>query len=433
MVFVFAYFYKVLNLITVGFKIMTCRKNFVSSFIVWFAVINMTHSQEVIPENIKTIQVQSSDGGQNNMVPLGSRLHFSFDDLEADQKDYYYRVQHMTHDWKPSRLISSQYINGFQENVILDIENSFNTFQVYSHYRFTIPNRNTVLTKSGNYLISVLNDNQEVVFSRKVTYFEKITTVGVSVSRSRQANASNQEQTVQFTVNHPTIRLNMPDKEIHVVVLQNQNWKTSLTGVRPQFFKPNQLVFRYTNKTNFLGGNEYLNFDTKIIQNQGVNIQRIERKEVFHNYLFPYQSREVKNYTFSPDINGQFLIQTAISENNNTESDYAMMHFSMIPTENEKSLDLFIYGGFNNFNFNESNRMTFNPNTRKFEATILMKQGFYNYTFATRDGNKVNQGAVLGNFSKTENRYDVLVYYKPMGGLFDRVVGLGTIRFEGEF
>lgn len=400
-------------------------------FAIFFTIA--TSAQGVIPRNIKTIQVQSMDGSQNNIVPLGKTLYFSFDDLEADQKDYYYKVQHMTHDWKPSRLLSSQYIDGFQENIILDIENSFNTFQVYSHYRFAIPNRNTKLTKSGNYLISVLNDDQEVVFSRRVTYYESLVTVGVAVSRSRQAISTNEEQTVQLTVNHPGIRLNMPDKEIHVVILQNQNWKTHLAGIRPQFFKPNQLLYRYTNKTNFLGGNEYLNFDTKIIQNQGLNVRRVERKEVFHNYLFPYKSREVKNYTFSPDINGQFLIQTAISENNNTEADYAMMHFDLIPTEEEKSLDLYVYGGFNNFSFTDENKMTFNPNSQRFEANILMKQGFYNYTFASLENGKVNQGAVLGNFSKTENRYDVLVYYKPMGGLFDRVVGAGSIKFEGEF
>ncbi len=391
-------------------------------------------SQSDQSDIIKTIQIKDSENGtQTNMARLGTSLYFSFDDLAADQKDYYYKVQHMTHDWKPSRLLSSQYIDGFQQNVILDIENSFNTFQVYSHYKFTLPNRNTIITKSGNYLISVLNDDDEIVFTRKVTFYESITTVGVTVSRSRQAFDSNQEQTVQFIVNHPTIRLNFPDREIHVAILQNQNWKTHLSGIQPQFFKQNQLLYRYTNKTNFLGGNEYLNFDTKIIQNQGLNVRRVVRKDVFNNYLFPYQSREVKNYTFRPDINGQFLIQTAEANDNNIEADYALMHFSMIPREHEKDLDLYVYGGFNNFSFDDSNRMTYNSSTNSFKASILMKQGFYNYTYATQSNGTVNQGAILGNFSKTENRYDVIIYHKPVGGLYDRVVGLGTIKFEGEF
>ena len=77
--------------------------------------------------------------------------------------------------------------------------------------------------------------------------------------------------------------------------------------------------------------------------------------------------------------------------------------------------------------------MTYNASSNTFEASILLKQGFYNYTFVTNDNNELNTGAILGNFSKTENRYDVLVYYKPMGSLYDRVIGAGTIKFEGEF
>lgn len=394
----------------------------------------MVYPQDTNVDFIKTIQVKDGQNGtQTNMAPLGKTLFFSFDDLEADQKSYYYKVEHMTHDWKPSRLMSNQYVDGFQKNVILDIENSFNTFQVYSHYNFSIPNRNTRLTKSGNYLISVLNKYDEVVFSRKVTFYESVATVGVSVSRSRQANRSNNDQTVQFLVNHPTIKINFPDKEIHVAVLQNQNWKTHLSDIQPQFFKPGQLVYRYTNKTNFQGGNEYLNFDTKLIQNQGVNIKRIVRKEVFHNYLHDYQSKDIKTYTFSPDINGQFIIRTLEGSQTNVEADYAMMHFSMIPTEDELDKEIYLYGGFNNFALNENNRLNYNPESKSYTGSILLKQGFYNYTFVTKNDQNLDLGGILGNFSKTENRYDVLVYYKPMGGLFDRVIGLGTIKFQGEF
>lgn len=390
-------------------------------------------AQEDQKEHIKTVQIKDAEGSQTNIVPLGSLLYISFDDLEADQKNYYYLVQHMTHDWKPTRMIASQYINGFQKNIILDIENSFNTFQNYSHYSFTIPNRNTVLTKSGNYLISVLNEDDEVVLSRKVTYYESIATVGVSVSRSRQAIDSNQEQTVQFLVNHPTIQINFPDREIHVAILQNQNWKTHLSNIQPQFFKQNQLIYNYTNKTNFLGGNEYLNFDTKFIRNQTVTVQRIERRDIFYSYLYPYESREIKIYTFNPDINGQFVINTLEGAEADVEADYALIHFSMIPTQQEQDVNLYVYGAFNNFSISENNKMVFNPSSKKFEAAILLKQGFYNYTFATNNGDMVDTGAIRGNFSKTENRYDVIVYYKPMGALYDRVVGLGTTVFKGEF
>ena len=79
----------------------------------------------------------------------------------------------MTHDWRESNLISNQYINGFQSNVIFDVENSFNTFQNYTHYTVQFPNQNTRITKSGNYLLSILDDVGDV-FLRDVLLCMKI-------------------------------------------------------------------------------------------------------------------------------------------------------------------------------------------------------------------------------------------------------------------
>ncbi|MBL4604635.1 MAG: DUF5103 domain-containing protein, partial [Flavobacteriaceae bacterium] len=60
-------------------------------------------------------------------------------------------------------------------------------------------------------------------------------------------------------------------------------------------------------------------------------------------------------------------------------------------------------------------------------------QGFYNYTFVTKTSDGfISESAIRGDFSKTENEYTVIVYFKPFGSLFDRAIGVGSIRFEGE-
>jgi hypothetical protein len=157
----------------------------------------------------------------------------------------------MTSDWESSRLFPSQYINGFDQNTIINVRNSFNTLQNYTHYSVKIPNINTVITKSGNYLLSVLDAYDEVVFTKRFVLYEKTTTIGVSVIRSRNTKTINQQQTVQFSVNHPTLQINNPNQEIKVILLKNDNWNEKITGLQPQFYKQHQLVYRYTNKTNF--------------------------------------------------------------------------------------------------------------------------------------------------------------------------------------
>ena len=61
-----------------------------------------------------------------------------------------------------------------------------------------------------------------------------------------------------------------------------------------------------------------------------------------------------------------------------------------------------------------------------YEVTILMKQGFYNYQFVTRDqqGNISNHD-IDGSHYQTENDYTVLVYYRPFGARYTKVVGVG--------
>jgi hypothetical protein len=407
--------------------------NYLLTLIMLFSVIAV-FSQKIEPEHIKSVQLKPlQETNFAIVVPMGTPLQLSFDDLEGDQKDYYYKIEQMNHDWTPSDLLANQYIEGFQSQIIFNVENAFNTFQNYTHYSVRFPNQSTRITKSGNYRVSILDGDDEVIFTRRFTYYETAAIVAVNVTRSRQATTVNEQQTVQFTVNHPTIQLNMPNREIHVAIIQNQNWKTAITGIQPQFFKPGQLIYRYTNKTNFWGGNEYLLFDNKIIRNASVNIARTVRREVFHNYLYPYKNQVVKNYTFNPDINGQFIVRTLEGADPNTEADYAMMHFTLEVDEEFPNKNVFVYGAFNNFELLLEHQMTYNAASKTYNANFLLKQGFYNYTFVTEDySGSISQADIRGNFSKTENEYTVIVYYRPLAGLFDRVIGVGSITFEGE-
>ena len=383
-------------------------------------------------QNIKTVQLKPTNSNEYSpIVSIGNSLELSFDDLDADNKEYQYKIEHMTYDWKPSNLLSSQYINGFNSNYINDVTNSFNTLQDYTHYRVTIPNENTKITKSGNYLISVFNNDDEVVFTRRCVFYEKLTTVGVSVLRGRSPKTTNQEQTVQFLINHNNVAVNNPFQELNVVLFQNNNWNTVIMNLKPQFTKPNQLIYNYINETNFWGGNEFFNFDSKNIRNSNLNIAKVDRRDVYHHYLYTNEIRNNKLYTYAPDINGEFVVRSLDTEEPNTEADYAFTHFSLATETPFKDKEVYVYGNFNNYKFSEENKMTYNSRDRIYETTIPFKQGFYNYNFATIDhNNKVSLTEIDGSFYETENEYTVIVYYRPFGSIYDRVIGVGNGFFD---
>jgi len=389
-------------------------------------------STSFFSQNIKSIQLRPlQENNFSAIVPLGTPLEISFDDLDADSKDYQYKIEHMTHDWKSSRLSSSQFIDGFDQNTIINVSNSFNTLQNYTHYSVRIPNINTVITKSGNYLLSILDTDDDVIFTRRFVLYEPSTTVGVTVERSRNSKTLNTQQTIEFIINHPKIKINNPAQEVHVVILKNNNWEEKITNLQPTFFRPNQLSYTYTNKTNFWGGNEYLNFDNKLIRNNSLNVVKIIKKDIFHHYLYPFEFNPFRKYSYNPDINGQFVIRTLEAKDSKTEADYAMIHFTLSVEEAFSEREVYVYGAFNNFKITDENKMYFDQEERAYKANILLKQGFYNYTFATKETNgNINTNDVNGSFYETENEYTVIVYYKPFGSFFERVVGIGTGFFD---
>ena len=96
-----------------------------------------------------------------------------------------------------------------------------------------------------------------------------------------------------------------------------------------------------------------------------------------------------------------------------------------------KDREVYVYGAFNDFKLTDENKMKYDSIAKAYKANFLLKQGFYNYTFATLDAkNQVDTNDINGSFYETENEYTVIVYYKPFGSFFERVIGVGSGYFN---
>ncbi len=383
--------------------------------------------QEVDPPmDIKTISL----GVVNNasglaIINLNDRLVLEFDVLNNLEEDFYYVIEHFDSDWNPSQLMKTEYLAGMDNLRIVDYVNSFNTYQIYSHYRLQIPNRQTRLRVSGNYIIKIFDDYDDLVFSRKFMVVEPMANVAVQIRRSRDVALINETQSVDFNVTPTTSNFNNPLETIKTTVLQNNNLKTAVHGLKPQYIMGNQLVYRYTNGSLFWGGNEYLFFENKDIRATNLGIQYIDLQDLYHSYLYTNIERSRLKYTFNPDINGGFKVTVLDREDPRIEADYAYVHFSLSAREFIDAT-VYVYGGFNNFSTSKENEMVFNPKKGVYEAKLLMKQGFYNYKYILVDKeNTLHEGAISGNFDETENNYKVLVYYRDLGARYDKLIGLG--------
>jgi hypothetical protein len=379
------------------------------------------------PDFIKTIIFKSNTNeGELPVLKLNERLTLEFDALNGNEEDFYYVIEHCDYDWKPSRLMKAEYMQGFDNLRIVNYENSFNTYQLYSNYRLQIPNRQTRLKVSGNYILKIYDDYDELMFSRKFIVYEDIANVGVSIKRSRDVSSINQKQSVDINVTSLNMRFNNPDQTVKSLIIQNNNLSTAITDVKPLYTIGNELIYKYDTETSFWAGNEYLFFENKDVRGANTGVQFIDLKDIYHGYLFADVNRSERPYTYNPDINGNFLITVLDRDNPSIEADYTIIHFSLQYPELIDNSAIHVYGGFNNYAIDDTTKMIFNPTTGFYEVALKLKQGFYSYKYVLVDNDgKLNEGAISGNFDETENNYKVLIYYRDLGARYDRVIGFG--------
>ena len=385
------------------------------------------------PFNIKTISFVSNN---TNVIPffkLGESFQLQFDDLYSDEADYYYTITQYNYDWSaPTNLSKAEYLNGMDNQRIITYENSFNTLQLYSHYRQVFPNKFNQITKSGNYLFTILNDENEIVFSRRVIIYEEEVNVGLLVRRSRDFEGLDGKQNIEMSINYGDKILQNPIQNVKVTLFQNGNWKTSISNLKPQYTLGSELIYRYNKETQFWGGNEGYTIDNKIIRATNNTIARVTSGDnIYNTYLYTNTPRKNQPYTYFPDINGNFFVQNANGSNSGIEADYSWVYFALDAPEFLEG-NIYISGMFNNYALTDDYKMELNKKTGLYEKALLIKQGFTNYQYilTNKKGAIDFENAIDGNYFQTENNYTAIVYYKGNNDRYDRVIGIANTNSE---
>lgn len=396
-----------------------------------FLVTSIIFSQEKEinpPYHIKTISFVQ--GGQNTIpiFRLGDTFQLQFDDLHGTEDNYYYAITHCDYNWKKSQLSRNEYLGGFDDQRIIDYTNSVNALQIYSHYRISFPNRFTQLKVSGNYIISILDENRDVIFSRKIILYEDLVAVPMQVRRARDVRDVEQKHNLEFSVKSTVINFQSPLQNVKVLLMQNGRFDNAITNIKPMFTIGNDLVYKYDKETQFWAGNEYLFFENKNILGANNSIEYVNSTGgLYNSYLYTNASRAKNPYTFWPDINGNFLVNSLNRENPEIEADYAWVYFSLSAPAFFANKSIYISGMFNNYALTDENKMEYNPTKKVYEKAIMIKQGFTNYKYLIADskGKLDEENEIDGNFYQTENNYSAIIYYRENNQRYDRVIGKG--------
>lgn len=267
-----------------------------------------------------------------------------------------------------------------------------------------------------------------------------------------------------------------PVEEISISMLQNLDWTTKTTA-RPAFLSSNTLRFNKLNTFSFWGMSEFRAFDTRFLMRLGQGVNHIDRsKKGYEVQLKTDRLRYSEVHTFKFDFNGRYFINNFdgiynnnivniindvtesiandpnireslrdsiinsigisdnVFENNLFErdirSDYADVKFTLENNQNiPENKQIFILGAFNDWHPTDECMMNYDYNRKIWTNTLSLKQGYYNYIYAIlNDDYTWDRVSTEGSWNETENEYQVIIYYRGIGDLHDRVLGFRTFN-----
>lgn len=389
-------------------------------------------------ENLKTVQVKA-DGkwGEPPVIVMGSGhfVEISFDDLQHNYVRYTYKVTHCDAEWQPSDIYEGDYMTGINGTYRIEqYAQSMTTEMEYNHYSITFPNKDVKLLISGNYKVEFYQDgDDEPVAQACFSIVEPKIGIDIDVSANTDIDTYQSHQQVSFTINYKDYAVDNPESEFKPVVVQNRRWDTHASNLKPTYIKATQLIYNYNKSLIFDAGNEYRRFE---ILDRLVPTMHIDKmyydKGYYHAVIYPDKPRI--NYLYDEDQDGRYYIINNDDEENDTESDYFFVHFTLVSPKLPGG-EVYLNGDLTNNSYDSYYQMEYNNLSHQYELVLPLKQGSYNYQYVLVNDDGERQVGMTdmteGNFYQTENEYYVYVYHRPFGGRYDKLVGFNKYNYKG--
>jgi hypothetical protein len=411
---------------------------FLIMLLVWAVPVlaqRTVYQDRVFEENIQSVRLFPSSrefAAQMNtpIVELNSNIpmQLMFDDLAYDPDQYSFKIIHCNFDWTPSDLKDNEFLRDYNEFNILNYEYSINTRIPYIHYNFTLPR----VTKSGNYAVVVYRgrDKSKVVLTRRYMVFQNTLQVAASIVPPSQTENRRQVQQINLNINYKARELFDPKNMVKVLIRQNQRWDnvrllSNATMIREDSKMIEYQLFDGSNV--FLGGNEFRFMDLRFVRTRGVNIQAVEMQEdVVYAEGIIHNRRPITAYSQYLDVNGQYAVMNLERQNHELESEYILTTVNL----NAEGITAqpYVIGALTQWGQNKDAKMELNKKTNTYQATLLLKQGWYDFQFAYKTPEGWEMNSIEGSYFETENEYEVLIYYRDMGSRYDELIGYANLN-----
>lgn len=392
-----------------------------------------------LSERLRTLQLTDALTGLPAQVPavtLGSEgaLSVEFDMLSDDREYLRYSLQHCDASWQPSKLTAPEYVDGFNEGIIENYAYSEATTVPYTHYRLDFPSPGMMPKLSGNYLLSIYPEGEpdNVLARVRLMVTEQSAAVRADVSSRTDVDYNDAHQQLALAVDVERADVADPFNDLIVCIQQNGRLDNEVALRHPLRASRTEAVYEHTPGLIFEAGNEYRRFETVNVNYPGMGVETIDWvRPYYHFTLATDEPRSEGSYAYDETQAGRFMVrvQGASDGDDAVQADYGVVHFTLDMPEMPGAM-VFLDGDFTDRRFNDNSRMQYNPATGRYERSMLLKQGSYNYNYLVvpPGGRRGYTAQAEGDYYPTRNEYLIKVYNRRPGSRYDRLIAVALIR-----
>ena len=248
----------------------------------------------------------------------------------------------------------------------------------------------------------------------------------VQIRRPQNPALRETHHQIDYQVNYGKLNIINPQQDLKIFIVQNNDWSRIIGPIPPTQIDLGQHQLTYTsfdNANSIPAWNEFRVFDTRRLANRGFHVDNQYVDEEGPQVLLELDhSKKGAAYAkpFQQDLNGYFAIANNDLLESQVNTEYVYVNFRL--KTDQVPASVYVTGRFNDWTKTPANRMEYNTASGQYTASILMKQGYYNYRYETVS-QTLDPYYFEGCHFQTQNAYEIYVYHREPGTVYDQLVG----------
>jgi hypothetical protein len=387
------------------------------------------------PQDARIRTVQLYRGNDERSLPVaslegGEGLTLEFDLLSEQARPLSVYFIHADRQWRRD-LSPNQVLASYQSDRLFDYQSSQGTTVPYVHYTYRFPNDDIRFRVSGNFIVRVTKRGQRdsVLFEQPFFVTDEagqlqVGVEGIAVAGQRQRSV---RPTARFS---PPTALRGDPFGYAVCFVQNGRLPDARCRERPTLARQPELSFELDRDRAFAPTTANYTLDLGDLRATN-SIERLDRTTTPFQALLTPDYADFAGQTLGPPLNGQIVVRDAVDGRANPalSAEYVETTFAFVPPTNRPlSGDLTVAGSFSGMDPARGTTMDWVPGRGRYEGTVLLKQGRYEYFYSGTDPQL--REAVRRSQPLTRSTYTTFVYYRDPRLGTDRLLRIGRVEAQ---